>query len=71
MVKRKRYPVFQTAPGPDFMKPVPGHTTHNPIKPGDVFKTTYRGKQIRFRLDMSFYTDPNFAVVEILEVKTT
>lgn len=71
MAKHKHYPIHQTAPGPDFMKSVPGYMTHNPIKEGDVFKTTYRGKQIRFRLDMNFYTDPNFAVVEILEVKTT
>jgi hypothetical protein len=65
----KRYPIHQTAPGPNYMKPVQGRWTHNPIKEGNVFKVTYQGMKIKFRIDMNFHTDPDFTIVEIIEVK--
>ena len=65
---KKLYPIHQTAPGPDYMTPT-GYETYNPIKEGTVFQVKHKGQTVKFRVDMNFYRDPRFIVMEVLEVK--
>lgn len=65
------YPIHQTAPGPNYMKPVVingvSQMTNNPIPENTIFETNYNGVTVKFRVNMNFYTDPNFVVVEVIE----
>lgn len=69
------YPIHQTAPGPGYMKPVViegvPQLTNIPIPEGTVFETKYNGAVVKFRIDMNFYSNPNFAVVEIVNVQNS
>ena len=65
----KLYPIHQTAPGPGFGKLLPDKWTRNPVPEGKTFTTEYDGMKIQFRVDMNFYSDQKFIVVEVLNVK--
>jgi len=66
-----KYPIHQTASGPDYMKPVvvggKPVMTNNPIPEGTTFEVTHDGTLVRFQVDMNFYTDPNLVVMKVME----
>ena len=78
---RKLYPILQTAPGPDFMKPAViasdsrigdkrrGYMSYISINEGDRFTILHKGMKLLCRLDLRYYSDPRFMVVEMLEIK--
>jgi len=67
---RMVYPIHNTASGPNKGKPVVFQgkpvMTHNPIPEGARFMTVYDDKEVTFKVDMNFHTNPTLVMVEVL-----
>jgi len=65
----KKYPIHDTSGGAMHGEIVPGRFSHNPIPEGETAVIEYEGLRVKVRTDMNFYSDPAFAVFEILNIE--
>lgn len=64
-----KYPIHDTTEGTNHGQIVPDKYTHNPIPEGNECIILFGDMKIKARVDMNFYTDPNFSIFKILKVK--
>lgn len=63
-----KYPIHDTTESANHGKAVPGYSTYNPIPEGTILHIFYKDMKILIKIDMNFYTVPEFAIFEILDV---
>ena len=64
-----RYPIHDTSEGVNHEQIVSGYFTYNPIPEGSECVIIFKNVKIKAKIDMNFYTNPNFSIIEILKVK--
>ncbi len=63
-----KYPIRATIEGANHGQIVPDTFTYNPIPEGTECIISFKNMKIRVKVDMNFYTNPNFTIIKILEV---
>lgn len=66
--QKTKYPIHDTSEGVNHGQIVAGRFTHNPIPEETICNVFYNDMRITIKIDMNFYTDPNFSIIEILGV---
>ena len=65
---KTKYPIHDTSTGVNHGQVVPRQFTYNPIPEETTLNIFYKNMRILIKIDMNFYTNPNFSIIEVLEV---
>lgn len=65
---KTKYPIHDTSEGVNHGQIASGYFTYNPIPEGTILNIFYKNMKVLVKIDMNFYTNPNFTIIEILEV---
>jgi len=64
-----KYPIRDTSKGTNHSQIVKGYFTYNPIPEGKECIILFENMRIKAKLDMHFYTNPNYSIFQILQVR--
>lgn len=64
-----KYPIRDTTGGTTHGQVVPNVFTYNPIPENAECIILFGDMKIKAKIDMHFYTNPNFSIFKILKVK--